>query len=465
MIGLFERTMALSALNHRVSNWQWLRCFTNTIIPLQEDRPMTKRLSDCWHSSTTSFLLLATLLLVQPAAAQDWLQWGGPHGDFTVGSTGLAETWPVGGPRQLWKRPLGEGYASILYYDGKLFTTYSEGDSEIVVSLDAQSGGTIWEHRYGRKFWPDMTQQFGPGPNATPLIVGDRIIAIGIDGQVRCLNLTTGKMIWKHALPTEYGRRKRVEEYGYSSSPLLYGHTVIVQVGGDDHAVVAFKPDDGSVAWKSEPGGVSYAASTIMKLAGRDQYIYFSPEGVNGLDPSTGKLLWHAPIEFNNGNHLTPAVKCDENHLWVGSQFASGGGRLLKIESGHNGMEVEQLWFQRKLQASHWTMVRIGEFIYGSVGGNRTSFLACFNWKTGKLAWRKRGFHKAQALYADDKLLFLDEDGKLTIARVTPENLEVLDTAQVTESISWTLPTLVSTKLFLRDKKNIIALDLAKGGG
>ena len=210
------------------------------------------------------------------------------------------------------------------------------------------------------------------------------------------------------------------------------------------------------------PAGVSYAQATIAKLAGRDQFIYFEPEGVVGLDPSTGRVLWRKSIPVSNGNHLTPVVMCGEDQLWVGSQFSSGGGRLLKITDGANGMEVTEVWFKRKLQASHWTSIRIGDFIYGSVGGNRLSFLAAFNWKTGTIAWRERGFHKAQSLYVDGKLLFLDEGGKLAIARVSPDGLDVLASAQITESISWTLPTLVSTTLYLRDNKHILAVDLAK---
>jgi len=403
------------------------------------------------------------MLVSSSALAEDWLQWGGPNGDFTVATKGLAEKWPEGGPKQLWKRPLGEGYASILFKDGMLFTGYSEGDDEIVVSLDAATGATNWEHRYARTLWPDMTRQFGLGPNVTPLIVGDRLLSIGISGDLRCLDLATGALLWRHDLPAEYGRRKRIEEYGYSSNMLPYKGTVIVQVGGDEHAVVAFDPKSGSPVWKGEPGGISYAAPTITTLAGRDLFIYLEPEGVVGLDPSTGKVLWRSAIEFSNGNHLTPLVKCDENHIWVGSQFSSGGGRLLKIENGREGWKATQLWFSRKLQASHWTMVRIGDFIYGAVGGNETSFLAAIEWKTGKLAWRKRDFHKPQSLYADDKLLFLDESGKLTIAKVSPGGAEILAAAQVTESVSWSLPTLVDTKLYVRDRKNVLALDLGRG--
>jgi len=417
------------------------------------------------RSCTLRAGLLSVLLLAHPGLAEDWLQWSGPNGDFTVETKGLAEKWPEDGPRQLWKRPLGDGYSSILYKGGRLFTMYRDGNDGVVISLDAQTGGTNWEHRYSRELWAEMDRSFGTGPNATPLIVRDRIVTIAIDGQMRCLDLASGKLLWKHDLPAEFGRRKRVEEYGYSNSPLLYNDTIIVQVGGDEHGVIAFDPDDGSIVWKSGPGGVSYAPAALTKLAGQDQFIFFSPEGVNALDPLTGRSLWHFPITFSNGNHLTPIVKCDENHIWVSSQFATGGGRLLEIAPLNDAFEAKQVWFTPKLRGSCWTSIRVDDFIYGSAGGHDVSFLAAFNWRTGEIAWRRRGFHMAQCLLADGKLVFLDKDGRLTIARVSATELEVLGTAQVTESVSWTLPTLVSTTLYVRDRKHILALDLSTGAG
>jgi hypothetical protein len=106
-------------------------------------------------------------------------------------------------------------------------------------------------------------------------------------------------------------------------------------------------------------------------------------------------------------------------------------------------------------------MIPIGDVIYGSTGGNDISFLTAFEWRTGKTIWRERGFHKAQALYADGKFLFIDENGLLAIARVSPEGMQLLAKAQVTEADSWTLPTLIGTTLYARDRKSILALDLS----
>ena len=412
---------------------------------------------------TVLFGLIWLVVAVNTGHGEDWPQWGGPRGDFTVVAGDLAETWPASGPPRLWRRPLGKGYSSIVARDGKLYTMYRQGSREVIAALDAATGKTLWlDEQVVDEFWPDMVDYFGLGPNGTPLILGQRLIAIGITGQMRCLDLGSGKLLWERNLPALYGRRERVEEYGYSASPLAYEGLILVAVGGQRHAVVAFDGKTGATAWQSDGGGISYAQPSLTRLADRDHYLYFSPAGIEALDPASGRRLWSAPIEFNNGNHLTPAVRTDDHHLWVGSQFESGGGRLLEIVQDAERLSAHQRWFDAELQTSHWTMIQRGDMVYGSTGSNRRSRLTAFDWRTGKVAWHHPGFHKAQALWADDKLLFLDETGQLVLAKVSPKKLELLATAQMTSGDSWTLPTLVGTVLYLRDQQSIQAVELGK---
>ena len=86
--------------------------------------------------------------------------------------------------------------------------------------------------------------------------------------------------------------------------------------------------------------------------------------------------------------------------------------------------------------------------------------LTAFNWRSGKIFWRERGFHMAQVLSAGGKLVFLDREGKLGLARPTPERFELLGSHQLTESGSFTPPTLVDGILYVRNREQILAVDL-----
>ncbi len=89
-----------------------------------------------------------------------------------------------------------------------------------------------------------------------------------------------------------------------------------------------------------------------------------------------------------------------------------------------------------------------------------TALMVGLDAKTGKPVWRERGFAKATLLYADGKLIILDEDGQLALATVTPEGLNVHSKCEIAKPTSWAAPTLVGTTLYVRDREHIMALDL-----
>ena len=134
----------------------------------------------------------------------------------------------------------------------------------------------------------------------------------------------------------------------------------------------------------------------------------------------------------------------------------------MKLSDDDGRIVVKQQWADGTLRGSCWTLIRLGDYIYGSSGDQVVSVLTAFNWRTGKIAWRERGFHMAQSLFADGKLIFLDQKGRLGLARVSPERFELLDSHQLTDTGSLTLPTLVDGRLYVRDRKQILAVDLAK---
>ena len=103
----------------------------------------------------------------------------------------------------------------------------------------------------------------------------------------------------------------------------------------------------------------------------------------------------------------------------------------------------------------------LGDHVYGTTGDFGPAFLTALNIKTGQSAWQHRGFGRASLLYADGKAIIMDEDGDLALARLAPEGVTVLAEAKkVFDTTSWTVPTLVGTTLYARDREKIVALDL-----
>lgn len=416
------------------------------------------------HRSVSSALMILaglslTGILTAPASAQ-WTQWGGPTQDWKCDSKGIADKWPEEGPKKLWVRDLGEGYSGVMVDGGNLYTMYRSDDKAHVICLKADTGATVWEYGYEEDPAKDHIHQFGDGPRGTPLIDGDYVYTIGVRGIMHCLDKKTGKVAWKHDLWEEFNGN--FLNHGYSSSAFPYKDTVIVLVGGEGAGMVAFNKTDGSVAWKKNDFGNSYSTPKLISVDGQEQLLCYMAKALVAIDPNNGDVLWSYEIGNQWGQNIClPVWNDDDNTLFLSTVEA--GSRGLKLTRQGDKTEVEEIWSTRKIQLYHVTAIGLGDYVYGSSGAGmgRVCFFSCVNRKTGKIAWRKRGFAKATTVYADGKFIILDEDGKLALAKATPEEFKVLSEVEdVLEGSAWTVPTVVGKRMFLRDSKKIMALDL-----
>jgi outer membrane protein assembly factor BamB len=388
-----------------------------------------------------------------------WPQFGGPDRNFMAPRTqGLATDWPTGGPKKLWTRVLGDAYSGISVDDGKLYTMYHDGRNEIVVCLDAKSGATIWEHKHLVSKFADLDEGFGMGARSSPLIDGDMVYATGVSGMVYALAKKSGEAAWTHDLMNDHGATPM--RWGYSCSPLAYKDTIIVSSGGKGKSIMAFDKTSGSVAWARHDARNGYSSPIQISVDGQAQIVVFMAEGVMGLNPDNGDLYWtYAHPTDYDVNASTPVWGSD-NILFISSAYGAGS-RGLQLKREGEKTTVTQLWHQKKMQIHFGGGIRIGDYVYGSSGGNGPTFFAAINVKTGEMGFRERDVaSKAQLLFADGKMLLLDEDGHLVIATVTPEAAKVHAKAQVLERIAWTAPAIAGKTLFVRDRKNIVALDL-----
>jgi outer membrane protein assembly factor BamB len=413
---------------------------------------------------TFVFLLLAAALPADTKNEAPWPQWGGPTRDFRVASGDLATSWPSGGPKKIWSRPLGEGYSSIVADSDGLFTMYRAGDDEVIVCLEAATGKTRWERRYPAPLQEHMDygtwlRQGGAGPYSTPLLLGRALYTVGTTGRFHALDRKTGEVLWHHDLDRKFGM---TGYRGYAPSPIVYGEKILLPIGGAGQGVVAFDPANGAVLWKSQDFRLAPASPILIELEGQDQLVVFTPGEVVGLDPRNGEALWSHPHETSYGLNISTPLWGQGNLLFTSSAY-SGGSRVVRLSRANGKTSVEELWYSNRLRLHFGNAMRIGNLILGTSGDFGPAFFIAIDAESGEEIFRERTFARSQMVLAGSKLVILDEGGDLAIASVSPAGLEVhARTALMTEN-AWTPPTLVGTRLYVRDRKNVLAVELGAG--
>jgi outer membrane protein assembly factor BamB len=434
---------------------------------------ISRRLIGCPHTLAASLLLFT---YANESAAQ-WPQWGGPSRDFTVKSERIADTWPEGGPRKLWHRELGDGYSSIVADDGLLYTMYRTkhtDEHEIVIALDAATGRTVWEHRYRAELTKPVAE-WGHGPNATPLVVEDRLYTIGTKAMLHCLDKKTGNVLWKRDLVAEFGSPV-LEGVGYSCSPMAYKDTIIVPLGYDvaedevsaerpgaentpagplNRSLIALDRADGKLVWKSADLVNGVSSPILISFERQEQIVVLLYGGIAAVDPTSGAILWQMSFE-QPGQHIMSPVFDGEDSIFCASQQDTSGGRVIRLTRANGKTVPEEAWYDRRIRTGLGTPIWIDDHLYVP-GGQR---LMAVNVETGKRVWSKGGFESATCVLADGKLIILDLNGRLSLATATPEKLTIHAQAQVAERFALSAPTLVGRTLYVRDRKHIMALDV-----
>jgi outer membrane protein assembly factor BamB len=415
-------------------------------------------------------LIILTAIAVAPVTTQgqttpSWTQWGGAGRNFMSDSKGLASSWPASGPRQLWSRILGEGHSAVLVENGRLYTMYrqitrqpSVSHEEVVAALDAASGKTIWEFKYPA---PPNGIQFdqGFGPHSTPLIVGNRLFAASSRSELFALDKTTGKRIWSHDFVKEFNAP--LTGRGYSGSPLLYNNTIIMTMGGPNQAVAAFDPASGKLLWKNGYFVWAPASPILIDVDKQPQLVVFGGDVVTGMDPANGRELWRHPHKTDWGLNISTPVWVADQHLLLVSSAYGVGTRALEMRQSGGKTTVTEKWHSQRMRIHIGTIIRLGEHAYASSGDFGPAFISAIDLKNGNVTWQDRSFARAQLLYADGKVIVLDEDGALGLATLSPQGLKVLAKATVLKHLAWTPPTLVGTTLYVRDRQTIAAFDLS----
>ena len=311
-----------------------------------------------------------------------------------------------------------------------------------------------------RSFFGGYRNGMGNGPRGTPAVEGERLYVEGGNGDVTCLDTSTGDTLWYTNLRETLSGG--LPGWGYSESPLVEGSLLIVTPGGKDGTVVALNKMTGAVVWQS--GSVTesahYASPIVAEICGDRQIVQFARESVFGLSLEDGSVLWkYANAANGTANCATPII--DQNHVFASSAYGTGGG-LAKITRDGDQFTATEVYFEKRMANHHGGIVKVGEFMYGFGNGG----LICMHFLTGKIEWKARSVGKGSLCVADGMLYLLGENHEVALAEVDPKKYREKGRFKIQPQgrPSWAHPALAGGRFYIRDQGTLTAYDVRDNG-
>ncbi len=429
--------------------------------------------------------LSLTILATSVAQADEWPQWMGPTRDGVYQEAGILESFPKAGLKVRWRTPVAGGYSGpavtkefVLVTDyvrrkGETFNdpskrAQSQG-TERCLCLKAETGEIVWKDEYACNY----SISYPAGPRCTPTVDGDVVYTLGAQGDLRCLNLADGKLIWQRNLSKEFG--SKVPLWGHSAHPLVDGDRLICMVGGQGRAVVALDKKTGQEIWRSlNSSDAGYAPPCLIEFHGKTQLVVFHPEGVAGLDRETGKPFWQVSLKPQYEMSIARPQQ-------VGNKlYASGiGSQSLMFEIGEDGRSAKELWrgeSKSSVYAANATPIIHDGVIYGSDCG-LGAFIAA-KVEDGSRLWqtfdptqpgtRRVSHGTAFVTRRNEQFWLFSETGDLILAELDPKGYHELGRYQVLKptgeafgrKVVWSHPAYAHQAAFCRNDEELVCVSI-----
>jgi outer membrane protein assembly factor BamB len=415
--------------------------------------------------------------------ADGWPQWMGPKRDNVWREEGIVDKFPAGGPKVLWRAPVAGGYAGVAVAEGKVFVTdfvpggelpgdnferKTAAGTERVLCLDEATGKELWKYEIPVTY----TISYPAGPRCTPTIDGDRVYTLGAEGNLLCLSVTDGRVIWAKDLKKDYETKAAL--WGWAGHPLVDGNRLFVIAGTAKAHVVALDTLTGKELWRAgtapEQG---YSPPTIIEAGGVRQLVLMKPDGMYAVAPDTGAILWETPYNADNGSIIMAPVKVGE-HVYVGGFQEKN--LCVKLAADKPGVEV--VW---RNKAKHGiSAVNVQPFVEGTMiyGFHEKGDLRGVEIPSGEVKWSSPGPFGDRAPPSatafitrhENRFFLFAETGDLVIAKLSPAGYEEIDRAHLLDTtqsafgrgVVWCPPAYADRSVFIRNDKELIRVSLAK---
>jgi outer membrane protein assembly factor BamB len=443
--------------------------------------------------------------------ADDWPQWLGPKRDGVWRETGLIDVFPKNGPKKVWDAEIGAGYAGPAVADGRViladrhlaegarlpgnaFSTAKVDGVERVLCFDSHTGKRQWKIEYPCVYGIS----YATGPRCTPTVDGDRVYVLGAMGHLHCLDVKTGRKIWKKNFVKDY--QATVPVWGFAAHPLIDGDKLICLAGGSDGClVIAFDKMTGREIWTALecPGDFGYCPPMIYEFAGQRQLIIWHAQAIVGMNPQSGKKLWSVPFQSRSSLTVPTPRAVAGDRLFVSAFY--NGSLLLEIQAD----AARIVWKgtgkgEKPDQTADVHSIMTTPMIDGDYAYSVCSYgeLRCIKVNTGERVWATnqatRGhltpakvksnpapstsqpWHERWAhaflIPNGDRTFLFNEQGELIIAKLSPKGYEEVSRTVLIEPtnslagrpVLWMHPAFADKKIYVRNDKTLACFDLAK---
>ena len=303
------------------------------------------------------------------------------------------------------------------------------------------------------------------GPGCTPTVDGERVYALGMGGELVCLQVKDGKELWRVSFAKEFGGR--LPTWSYRESPLVDGDKVICTPGGADATLVALDKATGKTIWKSkvpDNPGAAYASVIAIDFEGQRQYLQLTARMLVGVAAADGKFLWRydRPANKTGINCSTPIYH--DGTVFASSAYGAGGGLVKLVKDGKDGVKAEEVYSTRSMENHHGGMIVLDGCLYGAHGGNGGGNLVCLDFKTGKVLWNERSVEKGSVAFADGRLYYRTENTG-NVLLIEPNAKEYVERGRFRQpdrsrSPAWAHPVIANGKLYIRDQDVLFCYDV-----
>jgi len=350
----------------------------------------------------------------------------------------------------LWKRALtGSGLAGLAVADKRVVLADKTPDTrhDAFRCLDAETGKELWCLTYPAP----KKMDYDNAPRATPVLHNGFAYLLGAFGDLHCVGLDTGKMIWKRNFTKDFG--SKVPNWGFTSSPLVVDDKLIINPGAPEASLAALDLRTAKVIWTTAGEPPAYAGLILGTFGGRRQIVGYDKKTVGGWDPKTGERLWTlTPKEENDYNVPTPVNV--EGKLLLASEM--NGTRLYGFDS-QGRIIAEPLVENEDFSPDMSSPVVVDDLVFGCGW-----CLMCLDLNDGlKTAWESEDEHYGEYctfIVGNGRVLTTSIDGWLHLLDVTAtehvcvSRIDMFPGMPQKPRRTWSHPALVGDRYYVRNQ-------------